>query len=208
MNLPWYFDYISPFAYLQWQRLKPLRAGLGIEAVPILFAAVLDHHRHKGPAEIDAKRTFSYRFVQFEAGQRGIPLRFPAAHPFNPLAALRVTVALNAQPEAIDAIFTQIWAEGGSTDDFARIAARFGVGDVAAAANSAEVKATLRTNTEAAIARGVFGVPTLAIDNELFWGDDATAMALAYHADRELFSRGEYPRLDALPKGVVRKSVQ
>jgi hypothetical protein len=126
MNLPWYFDYISPFAYLQWQRLKPLRAGLGIEAVPILFAAVLDHHGHKGPAEIVEKRTFSYRFVQFEAERRGVPLRFP----------------------------------------------------------------------------------TLAIDAELFWGDDATAMALAYHADRELFSRGEYPRIGALPTGVVRKSAQ
>lgn len=204
----WYFDFISPFAYLQWLRLKPLRDALAIEPVAILFAAVLEHHRHKGPAEIPLKRKFTYRFVQFEAERRGVPLRFPAAHPFNPLSALRLAIALENRYDAIDAIFAQIWAEGGSTEDFAAIAARLGINDVTAAISGPQVKHALRANTEAALTHGVFGVPTLAIGDELFWGDDATAMALAYREDRELFRRGQYARIDALPTGVVRPSAQ
>jgi 2-hydroxychromene-2-carboxylate isomerase len=206
MSFDWYFDFISPFAYLQWQRLRALPSPPPLAPVPILFAAVLDHHGHKGPAEIPGKRRFTYRHVHFEAARRGVPLRFPDAHPFNPLSALRLAVALDARPEAIDAIFAQIWGEGGSTEDFAAIARRFGIDDVAAATAAPAVKAALRANTEAAIARGVFGVPTLALGAELFWGDDATAMALAYRDDPQLFARGDYPRIDALPQAVTRKS--
>lgn len=204
MNPDWYFDFISPFAYLQWQRLKSL--GVVVQPVPILFAAVLDHLGHKGPAEMIAKRRFTYRHVQFEAERRGIPFRFPDAHPFNPLAALRLAIALDARHDAVDAIFAQIWGRGGSTEDFAELARRFGIDDVAAATLHSDVKATLRQNTGNAIARGVFGVPTLAIGDELFWGDDATAMALAYRDDPTLFARADYARIDALPMASVRKS--
>lgn len=204
MNPAWYFDFVSPYAYLQWQRLKSL--DVAVRPVPILFAAVLDQLGHKGPAEIAAKRRFTYRYVQFEADRRGIPFRFPDAHPFNPLAALRLAVALEARPEAIDAIFAQVWGRGGSTEDFAELARGFGIDDVAAATARADVKSTLRANTEAAIARGVFGVPTLALGDELFWGDDATAMALAYRDDPGLFARADYARIDALPMASVRKA--
>ena len=85
----WYFDFISPFAYLQWRRLRDERR-LALEPVPILFAAVLDHVGQKGPAEIPGKRTFTYRFVHWQARRAGVPLRFPPAHPFNPMAALRL----------------------------------------------------------------------------------------------------------------------
>lgn len=204
MTPAWYFDFISPFAYLQWQRLQAL--GVAVRPVPVLFAAVLDHFGHKGPAEMNSKRRFTYRHVLFEAERRGIPFRFPDAHPFNPLAALRLAVALGAQPDAVDAIFAQIWARGGSTEDFAELARRFGIDDVAAATARADVKSTLRANTEAAIARGVFGVPTLAIGDELFWGDDATPMALAYRDDPTLFARADYARIDALPMASVRKA--
>lgn len=200
----WYFDFISPFAYLQWQRLKSL--GVAVQPVPILFAGVLDHLGHKGPAEMTEKRRFTYRHVQFEAERRGLPFRFPDAHPFNPLSALRLAIALDAKPDVVDAIFAQVWGQGGSTEDFAALARSFDMDDFAAAIARDEVKARLRANTEAAIARGVFGVPTLAIGDELFWGDDATAMALAYRDDSDLFKRDDYVRIDALPMASVRKA--
>ena len=204
MTPTWYFDVISPYAYLQWQRLKSL--GVAVQPVPILFAAVLDHFGHKGPAEMNSKRRFTYRYVQFEAERRGIPFRFPDAHPFNPLTALRLAVVLGATHDAVDAIFAQVWGRGGSTEDFTDLARGFGIDEVAAATSRADVKSTLRANTEAAIARGVFGVPTLAIGDELFWGDDATAMALAYRDDPGLFARADYARIDALPMASVRKA--
>jgi 2-hydroxychromene-2-carboxylate isomerase len=201
----WYFDFISPFAYLQWQKLRPLLAGHAIRPVPILFAAVLDALGQRGPAEIAAKRTFTYRHVLWQAREAGVPLRFPPAHPFNPLHALRLCVATNSSSEAIDAIFSRIWAEGApgdSADALADIAERFGV--QVSALVSTEVKAALRANTEQAIAAGVFGVPTLALGKSLFWGNDAHAFAVAVLRDPALLDEAEMRRLAELPIGVQR----
>ena len=79
--LTFYFDVISPFAYLQLPRMLALRERIAIEAVPIVFGAVLARNGQLGPAEIPGKREFTYRFVQWQADRSGIPLRFPPAHP-------------------------------------------------------------------------------------------------------------------------------
>lgn len=201
----WYFDFISPFAYLQWQKLRPLLDEHAIRPVPILFAAVLDALGQRGPAEIPGKRTFTYRHVLWQAREAGVPLRFPPAHPFNPLHALRLCIATNSSPEAIDAIFTRIWGEGApgdSPDMLAELAARLGTSADALAAPA--VKAALRANTEQAIAAGVFGVPTLALGKSLFWGNDAHAFAVAVLRDPALLDEAEMRRLAELPVGVQR----
>lgn len=201
----WYFDFISPFAYLQWQKLRPLLDEYAIRPVPILFAAVLDAIGQRGPAEIPAKRAFTYRHVLWQARESGVPLRFPPAHPFNPLHALRLCVATNSSPAAIDAIFSRIWAEGASGDSpdvLAELAARLGTSVDALAAPA--VKAALRANTEQAIAAGVFGVPTLALGKSLFWGNDAHAFAIAVLRDPALLDEAEMRRLAELPIGVQR----
>ena len=202
----WYFDYISPFAYLQWRRLKRHADVLALEPVPILFAAVLDHLGTKGPAETPDKRRFTYRFVDWRARQDGVPLKFPAAHPFNPLAALRLSTALGNRPEVVDALFAQVWEQGRAVDPeaLAPVAARFGVAEVAAAIADPVVKNTLRENTERAIARGVFGVPTIEVGGELFWGDDATEMALAFVRGDLVADDAEWRRISDLPIGVRR----
>lgn len=203
----WYFDFISPFAYLQWRRLRDERR-LALEPVPILFAAVLDHVGQKGPAEIPGKRTFTYRFVHWQARRAGVPLRFPPAHPFNPMAALRLSIAAGNAPRAIDAIYAHLWAEGRQGDDAASltpVARSLGIPDVAAAIGDAAVKAKLRENTDAAIAAGVFGVPTLVMDGQLFWGNDATEMAFEYAANPALFDDEEMKRIDGLPATASRK---
>ena len=71
---------------------------------------------------------------------------------------------------------------------------------------SADVKDGLRANTEAAIARGVFGVPTLAIGEDLFWGFDTLGMVRDYLADPELFQTAEMQRLGTLDYGVPRRA--
>lgn len=205
----WYFDFVSPFAYLQWRLLRadPLPAPL--EPVPILFAAVLNHHGQKGPAEIDGKRAFTYRFVQWRAAQERIPFRFPPAHPFNPIAALRLAWACARTPAAIDAIFAHVWEHGRAGDSpeaLAATASALGVADAASAVSSAAVKDALRAATEDAIGRGVFGVPTLEIDGELYWGADATGMAHERLANPQAFRGPEYERLATLPIAAARRS--
>lgn len=203
----WYFDFISPFAYLQWRALDSLAPILTFEFRPILLAALLDHHGHKGPAEIAQKRRFTYRFAAWRAQRAGIPLRFPPAHPFNPLPALRLALALGCRAGAIDAIFSHLWVEGRAGDSpaaLAPVAARFGIEDVERALADPAAKAALRANTEAAIARGVFGVPTVDVDGELFWGDDATPMLHDWLAHPERFREGELARVLDLPMAARR----
>jgi len=203
----WYFDFISPFAYLAFKHFHRLPKDLDVTLTPVLFAGLLGHWEHKGPAEIPAKRVQTYRYCHWLAGHLGVPYRTPPAHPFNPLAALRLCLAAGATPEAVDALFDWIWARGerGDTlDALVPVAARLGLPDPATATTAQSVREQLRRNTDEALAAGVFGVPTLALAGHLFWGEDAHDFALAALADPTLMERGEMARLAALPIGVSR----
>lgn len=205
--MDWYFDFISPYSYLQFERMPAWPGGRVLSPKPILFAGLLAHWGQKGPAEIPAKRAFTYRQVQWLADRAGIPFRFPPRHPFNPIAVLRLAVALDNDTEAIRAIFRFIWAEGGEADTpggLQELARRLGVSDVEARIAQGAVKARLRANGEEAIAAGVFGVPTLVIDGNVFWGNDATDMALDYLRDPGRFDTAEMRRIVDLPVGASR----
>jgi 2-hydroxychromene-2-carboxylate isomerase len=203
----WYFDFVSPFAYLQCEQLPTLEQKMRIHYRPVLFAGLLKAHGHKGPAEIPAKRRFTYRFLVWRARALGIPLKFPAVHPFNPLPLLRLALACDCAPDAIHRIFRFVWRDGRLGDlpiEWAELMSELQVPDAQARIESAEVKSALRRNTDEAIARGVFGVPTLAIGEELFWGVDATAMAAEYVAAGCSFADPEMARVDAIPPGAER----
>ncbi|HSD61822.1 MAG TPA: DsbA family protein, partial [Burkholderiales bacterium] len=73
----WYFDFVSPYSYLQFMKFPALPEGIALRLRPVLFAGLLDAWGHKGPAEIPAKRRFTYRQVVWVAKRDGIPLRFP-----------------------------------------------------------------------------------------------------------------------------------
>jgi len=205
--LRWYFDFLSPFSYLHWQKVKGLRAAHAIEPVPVVFGAILAAHGQKGPAEIPGKREFTYRHVLWQARAEGVPLRFPPSHPFNPLPALRACIAAGSSAEAVDTIFDWIWRDGREVDSEAAmqpLLARMGIAPEAL--GDPQVKAALRANTDAAIAAGVFGVPTLQVGEALFWGNDAHAFALAALQDPGLLADAEMQRVSALPVGIQRSS--
>lgn len=206
----WYFDFISPFAYLQFQQLAKLPPGLVINYKPVLFAGLLDHWGQKGPAEIATKRKFTYRFVQWKSDDLGIPLKFPACHPFNPIAFLRAAVALGTKRDAIGVIFDFLWKEGSdpaASDALIELGKRLAVDDLNERAQDPTVKEKLRQNGQDALAQGVFGVPTLVADGELFWGSDSLEMFVAYLRDRDLFHSTEMLRISELPVGQMRKTV-
>ncbi len=210
-SIDWYFDFISPFAYLQSERLEMLGPGVRIRYRPVLFAALLDSHGQKGPAEIPGKRAFTYRFCVWQAKALGIALRFPPEHPFNPLPLLRLAIACDCAPEAVHRIFRFVWRDGRLPDlpiEWAELIGELDLPDADARIRSADVKDALRRNTDEAITRGVFGVPTIAIGDELFWGVDATAMARDYLAAGRRYDDPEYARVSALPVGVMRSAVK
>jgi 2-hydroxychromene-2-carboxylate isomerase len=200
MIADWYFDFVSPFSYLQCERLQAHAASM--RPHPVVFAAVLDANGQKGPAEIAAKRVFSYRFVVWRAKALGIPFKFPHAHPFNPIALLRLAIACDCRLPAITEIFRFVWRDGRLPDlpiEWAELANRLGITDADRRIADADVKAGLRSETDAAIARGVFGVPTIAVGSELFWGVDATDMALEYMRAGARYDDPEYDRVAGLP---------
>ena len=211
MSIPtcdWYFDVISPFAYLQWKSRGRLEGRVRLRPVPVVLGALLSHYQQKGPAEIPPKRWHTYRYCQWRAAKLGVEMRFPPAHPFNPIAPLRLIVALDASEAAVDSVFEAAFGKGLDVTDaavLAAIGAELGVGDTVAAINLPEVKLQLRTNTDAAIAAGVFGVPTIMVGDERFWGEDMTEMLMDYVDDPAMFRTAEMVRLRELPEGVQRK---
>ncbi len=208
MQAEWFFDFISPYSYLQLGKVREWRHRLPITPMPIAFGAVLNHTGTLGPAEVKGKREFMYRQIVWQAERAGTPLRFPPAHPFNPLLALRLCIAAGTTWESIDTIFYHIWRDGRSgvnADDLSEVARALGVDDVEKAASDTAVKTQLRSNTDNAIAAGVFGVPTLRVGGELFWGNDASAMIDEWLDDPQRFAAAEYQRVSELPTGIERR---
>ena len=182
----WYFDLISPFAYLHLKRFGELHPALEVELVPVLFAGLLKHWENKGPAEIVPKRLHTYRSCVWTAAQHGIPFRMPPRHPYNPLHAQRLLVALGSPRAAVDAAFDFVFGEGRDVAaEWPEFCARLGV----------------------AAARGVFGVPTLAVRGENFWGSDTIAWCNAYVDDPGMFDSGEMKRAAEVDVGAARKEV-
>ena len=204
----WYFDFVSPFAYLQLVQFDRLPPDLEVTCRPVLFAGLLGHWKHRGPAEIPAKRVQTYRWCHWYAARRGIPFRMPPAHPFNPLRLLRLAVAREGEPALVRAIFDAVWAEGrdlSRDEEWRSLTDRLAIADADATIADPPVKAALRRNTEEAAERGVFGVPTFTLGGELFWGLDATDLMLEYLDDPALFKTGEFARIADLPIAQVRR---
>ncbi len=205
-HVQWYFDFISPYAYLQTLRFQEVADVATITCKPILFAGLLKHWETKGPAELASKRLFTYRYVYWYARRNGLDFRMPPAHPFNPLPALRLAVAADSSYHVIKQIFDFIWADGRATDEMEHwdaLCAKVGIEPAQLASDA--VKQGVRDNTEQAIAHGVFGVPTFAVDEQWFWGLDATDMLLDYLRDPVAFNDAEMQRIDQLPIAAARR---
>ncbi|HUP08248.1 MAG TPA: 2-hydroxychromene-2-carboxylate isomerase [Caldimonas sp.] len=208
-----WLDFISPFAYLAFERLPEAFAGLSYDTRyrPILFGALLKHWSHKGPAEIEPKRAWTFRHVHWLAHRHGIEMQTPAQHPFNPLALLRLAYAC-AGPGGVPnrhvcaTIFRHVWQGGGADandpDRLAELVARLAP---ARDPQGNEAKTALKDETARAIEGGVFGVPTFGVDGRLFWGFDALDMvAGAMRADPWFASGGAWDREGESRPGVVR----
>jgi 2-hydroxychromene-2-carboxylate isomerase len=203
----WYFDFVSPYSYIAFKRLRELPRGVPVELRPVLFAGLLNHFGQKGPAEVPVKRRWTYRWCTWWARELGIPFRFPASHPFNPLHHLRLAIAAGVTPQAVERIFDAIWTTGAEASDpaaFKALARELGVDEARLAAQ--DVKDALKRNTDEAAARGIFGVPSYEVDGEIFWGADSIGFVNAFLADPAVLRNDEIRRADGLPVGAARKA--
>ena len=182
-----WLDFISPYAYLAFEKLPEALQGLSynVDFKPVLFAGLLKHHGQLGPAEIAVKRDWTYRQVMWLAHTQGVPMQMPSAHPFNPLALLRLALACGDASGRVnryvcETVMRHVWRGGADAADPARLQALAAQLQPAQDPAGDAVKARLKANTDEAIALGLFGVPTFAVDGKLFWGFDALPMLRAY----------------------------
>ncbi len=212
--LRFFFDYVSPYSYLAWTQLPALaeRHGRAVELVPVLFAGVLNALGTMGPAEVPSKRFYIYKHTTRLAHELGVPFVMPAAHPFNPLLALRVTAAVQdaeARRRLVSALYAAAWAGGGGLMEPERVGAVVeAVGldarALLAAAGTPAVKDQVRRNTEELLALQGFGVPTVVADGELFFGVDSLGHLERFLRGEDPLTREELERLRNLPVGASR----
>lgn len=216
-HITFWLDFISPYAYLAFERLPQALQGLSwrVDYRPVLFAGLLKQHGQLGPAEIPPKRDWTYRQVLWQAHTHGIPLQMPAAHPFNPLALLRLALACGSEAaervapgtvsrHVAETVFRHVWRGGADATDAARMDALKQALNPARDPAGEAVKAELKANTEAAIGQGLFGVPATAVDDKLFWGFDALPMLRAYLEGDAWFAGKDWDSVQAVASGIAR----
>ena len=214
-SIHFYFDYISPFAHFAWRQLPALakKYDRKIEAHPVVFGKLLDSWGQLGPAEISPKLKWLHQFCLRYAALNGFEYNPPKNHPFNPLAALRMSlkeVSGITQHQVIDTIFEGGWCQGedlGDLPTLIRLVERQEIdgGSLSRQITKPEVKNLLVNETAMAIEMGVFGVPSMIVDGNLFWGNDQLEHI-------ELLLAGKDPldpeKLNALqrPRAIDRKA--
>lgn len=210
-NIDFYLDFISPYAYLAFERHLEALAGLDyrINYKPVLFAGLLKHHGQLGPAEIPDKRDWTFRHVQWMAYVNAIELQTPAAHPFNPLPLLRLAIASSSQGQpdhaVCAAIFHHVWRGGLDATDPDRLSELLKAIQPIRKPADENVKVQLKHNTEEAISRNVFGVPSFLIEGKNFWGLDSLPMLRSYIEGDSWFESTAWNAAGQIPIGVSRK---
>lgn len=220
-DVDFFYDPISPYAHLAFAALPSVLTGHSarVHYRPLLFAGLLKAHGQLGPAEIPAKRDWTYRQVLWLAQHHGIALDLPAAHPFNPLPLLRLglATATDSAPgetshRVTELLLAHVWRGGKDATDPERLAAlQAQLQELVArdgrdwqAPDSEVVKQRLRANGDEALARGLFGVPAIVVDGRMFWGFDALPMLGAFLAGDPWFRSGAWEAASATPVGVRR----
>lgn len=197
-RLEFWFDFSCPYAYVASTRIEALaeRVAARLDVRPMLLGGVFQARgtpQNLSQTLAPAKARHNLADMQRQAAAAGVPLVMPAGHPLRTVEALRCVLAAG-EPfmPLVHRFYRAYWAEGrdiGRREVVAAVVREAGldVEEVLARAGSDEVKAELRRRTDEAVARGVFGVPTMFVGDELYWGADRLAMV-------EAALGGEVPR--------------
>jgi 2-hydroxychromene-2-carboxylate isomerase len=210
-QITFYLDFISPYAALAFEELPQALMGLSYAVTykPVALGVLLRHHGSLGPAEIPAKRDWTYRHVMWLAHSKGLTLDMPATHPFNPMPLLRLAVGTDPQglPNryVCETLFRHVWHGGADAVDAERLQAITAELAPARAATDDDVKAQLKAHTDEAIALNIFGVPAFEVDGKVFWGLDALPMLRAYLEGDAWFSDANWNAPLTLPSGLPPK---
>ena len=198
-----YYDIISPFAYLYVKQRHLLEGKLDINPVPVLLGGLLRATENIGPAEVAEKRPHTYHFCIWQAEKLGIPFRFPERHPFLSVAPQRLLLEINADWQMVERAFDFVWLEGKDpTLSWSEFCTYLGLAANTPKPESPEVKAALVSNTNKAKADGAFGVPALIVNQHCFWGLDTIDWTLDYLERPGMFEEAPYAFASTIPNGL------
>ena len=188
-----YYDIISPYAYFFVKMRGQLEEQLNLKPQAIFFPGLLRLQNNVGPAEVAEKRLHTYTFCVWKAEQLGIPFKFPKRHPFSSIAAQRLLLQNSANWQILDQAFDFIWARGGDPEtqwpDFCEA---IGLPRQTQKPHDDSVKKALLSETQKAAELGVFGVPSVLVDNRVFWGCDSMPWVLDYLNRPGMFEEESY----------------
>ena len=213
-----YFDFVSPYAYLALTQVTPFGERHDVHWIvrPVVYGALLDANGLVGPVEVEAKRRYTFRDVVRTAAMLGVSLVGPPAHPFRSLEALRTVCAYLGRPETLAltvALSQACWGEGRDLTDvevLGEVVRSVGLddSDLRDRIVATEVKESLRRSTEAALAAGVFGVPTFRLGRELFWGHDRMDQLGARLQGALRAGDADVAELEQRPRGADRRGAR
>jgi 2-hydroxychromene-2-carboxylate isomerase len=191
-KVEFYFDFLSPYSYLAWTRIKN-DSDLNLEFIPVSVPNIIAHFETKGPGQIEAKRNYLMKDLLRFTQMHNIPFTTPPTLPFNSLYGLRLalhSVSGSYQKKVIDLFFKAAWEEGldiGNSEIVTKLLkdADLPAGDWLDKIATKEMRIELKKNSELAIAKGAFGVPTFFCEEEMFWGNDSLDYLKMYLKGRD-----------------------
>ncbi len=216
-TIEFYFDFISPYSYFAWLQLPQLKKehDLNFTIKPVLLAGILNHYGQKGPAEIIPKRDALFRTCLRYAAKNNIEFTTPKFHPFNPLYVLRLALKSTSgqwQEKVIDTIWKAGWTQGidlGNPEEIEKVLNQAGLpgSDLLENTFLRENKKALKENTQEAIEKGIFGVPSFVYKKEVFWGNDSIHDLLSVVKGQDLLDYKKYEILREKTASAARQKM-
>ena len=217
-SIHFYFDYISPYAYFAWHKLPSIAKKFNclIEVHPVVFGKLLDKWGQLGPAEIPPKKKWLNEYCLRYAAINKIEYNPPKKHPFNPLASLRMSLKAVSginQLQVIDTIFKGGWGQGKDLGDLATLISLLEKKSIdgkylGEQVSKNYVKKLLINETNSAIEKGIFGVPSIIIDDNLFWGNDQIEYIELLLAGKDPLDKKKLNAHEARSRGIDRKALK
>jgi 2-hydroxychromene-2-carboxylate isomerase len=212
-DLYFYFDYISPYSFLAWKKIGNLckHYNLKLIAEPVVFGAILSHWDTRGPAEIMPKRDYTFKDTLRSAARENIKINFPPAHPFNPLLALRATCLMethNDYHKFINHLYDLCWQQGEDLNNkslIGNLLQSYGIENGVDKCSEEKTKKILKDKTDKAVEKGIFGVPSMLVEAEIFWGNDRFEFLENYIQGKDPVTPELLEKLKNLPVGISRK---
>jgi 2-hydroxychromene-2-carboxylate isomerase len=201
-----YYDIISPYVYLFLKSRKVLEDKFELVPMPIFFPGLLRLQDNRGPAEVAEKRIYTYQFCVWKAQQLKLPFQFPKRHPFACAPAQRLLLQNNADLVMLDKAFDFVWAQGHDPElEWEGFCEAIGLPRNTPKPQDEQIKKALIDATQTASNHGVFGVPSLRINEQIFWGNDSIDWALEYLNKPDMFSEKEFQKARSIINPLFEK---